>query len=67
MDAEHHPLPSDMQTDRGYDLVERTEARLAGIDDVPVADHPRVYALVHADLLDALADTDGPGVGAGPA
>ncbi len=33
--------------------------RLPGLDDVPVEEHPAVYAAVHSDLRDALADAAG--------
>jgi hypothetical protein len=67
MDAEHHDVLPDLPAEVPPDLLARTEARLAGMDELPVADHPDVYERVHADLLDALADTDGPSAGAGSA
>ena len=65
MDAEQHDLPPDAAGLPG--LAQRSDALLASIDDLPVAEHARVYALVHSQLLDALADTDGPGAEARPA
>lgn len=40
-------------------LVTAALARLAGLDDLPVDEHAGVYAAVHGDLRDALADAAG--------
>ncbi|WP_375493471.1 hypothetical protein [uncultured Jatrophihabitans sp.] len=41
------------------DLVERADAELSSLDELPLAAHPEVYARIHETLNRELADIDG--------
>jgi len=57
-----HPTPDATGTSGESPTDPRVAAaldRLPSLDDVPVEEHPAVYAAVHGDLRDALADAAG--------
>ena len=47
---------ADRQEGTGEPRVDAALARLAGLDDLPVASHPAIYEQVHEQLVEVLGE-----------
>jgi hypothetical protein len=52
------PGPAGARSSTGDTRVDEAVARLAGLAEVPVAEHPAVFEYVHERLTEALGDLD---------